>query len=48
LAARPLSQAAPHPSHGGTNIDAKQQPTACGVATLDEKHDELIVVTAAH
>jgi len=31
----------------GCRFDAKQQPTACGVATLDEKHDELTVVTAA-
>ena len=28
----------------GCRFDAKQQPTACGAATLDEKHDELVLV----
>jgi hypothetical protein len=31
----------------GCKFDAKQQPTACGVATLDEKNDELTVVTVS-
>ena len=28
----------------GCRFDAKQQPTAYGAATLDEKHDELVLV----
>jgi hypothetical protein len=32
----------------GCAFDAKGQATACGVATLDEKHDDLTVVTATN
>ena len=32
----------------GCAFDAKGQATACGIATLDEKHDDLVVVTATN
>jgi hypothetical protein len=32
----------------GCAFDTKGQSTACGVATLDEKNDDLIVVTATN
>ena len=32
----------------GCKFDAKQQPTACGVATLDEKNDALTIVTVSN
>jgi hypothetical protein len=31
----------------GCKFDAKQQATACGIATLDEKNDEISVVTVS-
>ncbi|HXJ35492.1 MAG TPA: hypothetical protein VMS22_15775 [Candidatus Eisenbacteria bacterium] len=31
----------------GCRFDAKQQATACGVATLDEKNDDLTIVTVS-
>ena len=31
----------------GCKVDAKGNPTACGVATLDAKTDDLIIVTAS-
>lgn len=31
----------------GCKFDATGTPTVCGVATLDEKHDDLVIVTAA-
>ena len=32
----------------GCKFDAKGTPTACGLATLDEKNDDLLVVTASN
>lgn len=32
----------------GCRFDAKQQPTACGVATIDEKHDEITIVMVSN
>jgi hypothetical protein len=29
----------------GDEFATKQEPTACGMATLDEKNDDLVVVT---